>query len=93
MRLRCLGRCGRLIETGSYCSACRPRNGSTRAWRTTRASVMYRDAFTCQQCGKPAQHVDHIQPVLFGGTDDIANLQALCRACNLSKGAEPPAAA
>ncbi|CAA9518097.1 MAG: hypothetical protein AVDCRST_MAG67-3184 [uncultured Solirubrobacteraceae bacterium] len=36
--------------------------------------VLYRDAFTCQRCGSPANHVDHVQPVLFGGTSDPANL-------------------
>ena len=41
-------------------------------------------------CGVRPDHVDHvdrIHPVLFGGTDDPANLQALCVACNLAKGA------
>lgn len=90
---RCLGRCGALVRSGSYCARCRPRNGSTRAWRQTRALVLYRDAYRCQRCGAPANHVDHAQPVLFGGTSDPANLQALCTACNLAKGAEPPAAA
>jgi 5-methylcytosine-specific restriction endonuclease McrA len=31
--------------------------------------------------------VDHITPVLFGGTDDESNLQASCARCNLGKGA------
>jgi 5-methylcytosine-specific restriction endonuclease McrA len=35
---------------------------------------------------RPATHVDHIHPVLFGGTDDRTNLQALCAGCRLSKG-------
>ena len=90
---RCLGRCGRIIRAGSYCASCRPRNGSTRAWRQTRAMVLYRDAFTCQRCGSPANHVDHVQPVLVGGSSDPSTLQALCQPCNLAKGAEPPAAA
>ena len=66
---RCLGRCGRMIETGSYCSACRPRNGSTRAWRTLRAAVLYRDAYRCALCLRQATEVDHIQRVIDGGTD------------------------
>jgi 5-methylcytosine-specific restriction endonuclease McrA len=48
---------------------------------------MYRNGWTCQCCGAPAAHVDHITPVLFGGTDDDRHLQALCAGCNLSKGA------
>ncbi len=55
--------------------------------------VLYRDAYRCQRCGSAANHVDHVHPVLFGGTDDVANLQALCERCNLAKGAEPPEAA
>jgi 5-methylcytosine-specific restriction protein A len=47
--------------------------------------VLFRDRWTCQQCGARAGHVDHIIPVLFGGTDDPANLQSLCEACNLQK--------
>jgi 5-methylcytosine-specific restriction protein A len=70
-----------------------PRNGSTRQWRNTRARVLYRDRYTCRQCGAPATHVDHITPVLFGGTDDEGNLQALSASCNLAKGANPPSAA
>jgi 5-methylcytosine-specific restriction enzyme A len=35
---------------------------------------------------EPASHVDHVTPVLFGGTDDESNLQALCADCNLAKG-------
>jgi hypothetical protein len=85
----CLGGCGALVNSGSYCSRCQPRNGSTRRWRNTRARVLYRDGWTCQRCGARASHIDHIQPVLFGGTDDETNLQALCTACNLSKGSRP----
>jgi 5-methylcytosine-specific restriction endonuclease McrA len=48
---------------------------------------MYRDHWTCQQCGAPATHVDHIRPILFGGADDEHNLQALCARCNTSKAA------
>lgn len=83
---RCLGGCGALINSGSYCLRCQPRNGSTRRWRNIRARVLYRDRWTCQSCGAPAGHVDHITPVLFGGTDDERNLQALCAACNLTNG-------
>ena len=84
---RCLGGCGALISSGSYCSRCQPRKGSTRRWRNTRARILYRDQWTCQCCGAPATHVDHVRPVLFGGTDDEANLQALCVNCNMAKGA------
>jgi 5-methylcytosine-specific restriction protein A len=90
---RCLDGCGALINRGSYCQRCEPRKGSTRQWRNLRARVLSRDNFTCRRCGAPASHVDHIQPVLFGGTDDESNLQALCEHCNLTKGANPLSAA
>jgi 5-methylcytosine-specific restriction endonuclease McrA len=63
------------------------RNGSTRAWRTTRAQVLERDGHACQQCGAPATHADHVTPRAYGGSDDATNLQALCADCNLKKGA------
>jgi 5-methylcytosine-specific restriction protein A len=33
----------------------------------------------------PAHAVDHITPKAKGGTDDLHNLQAICRACHLDK--------
>ena len=39
-------------------------------------------------CGRVAEHVDHITPVARGGSDWPTDLQPLCAACNLRKGAE-----
>jgi hypothetical protein len=33
-------------------------------------------------CGAPATEIDHIRPVSIGGTDDPANLRAVCRRHN-----------
>ena len=56
-----------------------------------RFEVFKRDGFQCQYCGKSAPqvmlHVDHIEPVAEGGTDDITNLITACSECNLGKGA------
>ena len=53
-----------------------------RAWRRLRWSVLVRDCFTCQACGRvfPPDRLDcdHIIPLANGGTDDMANLQSLC---------------
>lgn len=62
-------------------------NGSTTQWRKLREIVIRRDAGTCQQCGMPGSHVDHVVPRKLGGDDSLNNLQLLCRNCNLSKGA------
>lgn len=35
-------------------------------------------------------HVDHIMPLALGGSNGRRNLQILCEACNLSKGAKHP---
>lgn len=56
-----------------------------------RFEVFKRDSFTCQYCGKSAPdvvlHVDHIDPVSKGGSNDILNLITSCAECNGGKGA------
>ena len=56
-----------------------------------RFEVFKRDSFRCQYCGRSAPqvllHVDHIEPVAEGGTNDITNLVTACSECNLGKGA------
>lgn len=39
----------------------------------------------CRHSIKAAYHVDHVVPVLHGGTSDFENLQLLCPSCNLRK--------
>lgn len=55
-----------------------------------RFDIFRRDGFTCQYCGRqPPEavlHVDHITPVVEGGTNDDMNLVTSCRDCNLGKG-------
>lgn len=56
-----------------------------------RFEVFKRDKFTCQYCGKEAPevtlHVDHIDPLSAGGSNEIFNLITSCKDCNLGKGA------
>ena len=63
--------------------------GSTRAWRELRLKILARDANTCAYCGAEAKHVDHIIPIVAGGTDDPENLTAACARCNLQKKDKP----
>lgn len=63
--------------------------------KETRAFVLDRNGFTCQQCGavagephpydptrKTRLHIGHVIDKSIGGTDDHSNLRALCSICN-----------
>ena len=61
--------------------------------KKARFEVFKRDQFTCVYCGqtppKVVLHVDHVEPISKGGTNDINNLVTSCSDCNLGKGATP----
>jgi 5-methylcytosine-specific restriction endonuclease McrA len=53
-----------------------------------RRQVFERDGYRCRQCGSPDDLcADHIIPEFRGGPATLENLQTLCRACNVRKGA------
>lgn len=57
---------------------------------SVRLAVLIRDGFRCVYCGATRDdariEVDHVIPVCKGGTNDIGNLVAACRECNIGKG-------
>lgn len=55
-----------------------------------RHKVFQRDEYKCRDCGAHKDEgvtleIDHIIPVSKGGTDNITNLQTLCKTCNRAK--------
>lgn len=58
--------------------------------KKVRFEVFKRDSFKCQYCGKEAPNVilevDHIKPVVEGGSNDLINLITSCFDCNRGKG-------
>ena len=65
------------------------------AYQRLRRAVLERDGWRCQQpdCGRRGRlEVHHIRPLESGGTNDLGNLQTLCRACHLNIHAKPVSA-
>ena len=57
--------------------------------------LLAKQKFKCAACsvsirGSKSRHLDHIQALSRGGSNDISNLQWLCVHCNLSKHAKDP---
>lgn len=58
-------------------------------------AILVRQKYKCAECGarvrdRDSRHVDHINPLAKGGTNDRRNLQILCVDCNLHKAAKDP---
>lgn len=59
--------------------------------KTMRNRVLDRCDHRCIECKESDPinlEIDHIKPVVMGGTDDFENLQILCRVCNGKKNAQ-----
>lgn len=59
-------------------------------WEKLRARILDRDKHLCQPCLRndrvtPATEVDHRLAKHLGGTDDDANLEAICNPCHKVK--------
>jgi HNH endonuclease len=54
-------------------------------------AILARDKWRCLSCGRSAKEngvlleVDHVIPRSKGGSDDVSNLQTLCKKCNIGK--------
>jgi len=63
-----------------------------RSAQKKRWTILKRDNFTCQYCGRKAPevvlNVDHKLPVCKGGTSDESNLITSCFECNHGKATE-----
>jgi hypothetical protein len=58
-------------------------------WNSRRKEVYKRDRYTCQNCGREGGphgdaelHAHHVVPKASGGSDDLSNLQTLCKRCH-----------
>lgn len=50
-------------------------------------AVMEKCNNKCANCGSEIDlHIDHITPLSLNGSNELENLQILCKECNLSKG-------
>ena len=93
------GRCQKHPATNGYADKFRKsrhERGYGVEWTKLRDIVLKRDAGLCQHCRKQgrvtlAREVDHITPKAEGGSDDEANLQALCSLCHAAKSKEESA--
>lgn len=47
-------------------------------WRLNRAAVLRQQGGRCAFCPAPIDEVHHIQPIQFGGSDALENLQGVC---------------
>ena len=90
--------CGRVFKDSDFkiCPYCgnqlSTRTGRQPIPRKLRHQVFQRDGYRCRECGaskdETSLEIDHIVPVAKGGTNDIDNLQTLCRECNRMKHAD-----
>ena len=57
--------------------------------QSVRKYILQRNNYQCQGCGKKQTqtklNIDHIVALAKGGSNDISNLQVLCRQCNQTK--------
>lgn len=51
------------------------------------AAIVQANGGLCVYCGvAPVEHIDHVVPLVRGGSHSVGNLAGACSPCNLSKG-------
>jgi len=56
-------------------------------------AMLTQQRYRCSGCGnsiRKGYHVDHVMPLVLGGSNDISNIQLLCGRCNCAKGGMHP---
>jgi 5-methylcytosine-specific restriction endonuclease McrA len=70
----------------SFCSDHCRRAARGNGYRRARAEAMFRDEYTCQECGSDdLLECHHRKPLARGGDHSLGNLQTLCRTCHKAK--------
>lgn len=57
----------------------------SKAWKAIRDQVLARDCFTCAECGKYGDQVDHIDGDSHNNPPDGSNWQTLCHTHHSAK--------
>lgn len=61
----------------------------TKRWKAARRKCLSRDRYTCQDCRRFGNEVDHVVPLAQGGLPfALNNLQTLCKPCHSRKTAK-----
>ena len=77
-----------------FCDICgtplEEREGRIKLPHGMKEKVFRKDGYRCRMCGASKEDgieltIDHIIPLAAGGTNDLDNLQTLCRECNENK--------
>lgn len=88
--IRCAAHKARAGTFADRSRGTRQQRGYGASWDRTRALVLQRDAGLCQPCRRhgifhSGQEVDHRVPKARGGTDELNNLQTVCREVHRAK--------
>ena len=65
-------------------------SGRLRLSKEQRNTIIANQNNMCRECHTKSKsfHIDHIRPLANGGTNEMSNLQALCKTCHIEKSRE-----